>query len=51
MHRWANFVEQNLVGIPAIMLFVFLGMHMMRHRAIMWRHDVLRKTRTYCNGP
>jgi len=42
-----SIVEQNLVGISALMILVFcrrLWIHTMRHRAIMWKHDVIHKT-------
>ena len=40
-------VEQNSVGISAVMLVVFyrcLGIHIIRHRTVTWKHDVIHKT-------
>jgi len=42
-------VKQNTVGISAVMAAEFYhcsGIHMMCHRAIMWKHDVIHKTRS-----
>jgi len=45
-------IEHNLAKFSVMMLVTFcchLAVHMMRHKAIMWKHDVTRKTgSTYC---
>jgi len=45
--RSLSCMEQNLVGISAVMFVVFYGrvrIHTTCHRAIMWKHDVIHKT-------
>jgi len=45
----SDFVEQNLVRMSAVVLDVFqchLGIDMMLHRAIRWKHDAIHKTRS-----
>ena len=43
--------RKNLVGISTVVFYRRLGIHMTRHRAIMWKHDVIYKTgSTYRNA-